>query len=433
MIYMVLLLVIIILFTKRQNRNLTNPLIVFSILWTTIVALSQERCFDLYEASDLSFLIILIGVVMFAVGTLLSRLSSSVNLKFWNHGSIARQKFEINYVVLYITVGVCILYYLPQLIVSIISMLRGVSLNDVRGVIQTAEQSTGITNLVSNYIILPFAIAAEPVGAFDFWLGKRDKRLFSLVFMLVLVRTFGDGGRTPLFNFVIYFAMAYLFKKFYVNGNSSFKTNNRKEKRTFRRYVILGILGVACVTLMRAGGVLIRKAYFYFAMSPVLLTRWIEMVEESGYHGNGLISFNGIFYLFDYLRKNLFGLRYNKEIIEAYELIASTDSTWLRITSSGTTANAYVSCFWFFYADARMLGVVVLSCLYGFIAGQLYYRSIKYRNPIYIVLYLLVIQSIFFSFIRFPFGKAYYFLAMLIIRFLFFRHVKTKGDKCTII
>ena len=157
------------------------------------------------------------------------------------------------------------------------------------------------------------------------------------------------------------------------------------------------------------------------------------MVEESGYHGNGLISFNGIFYLFDYLRKNLFGLRYNKEIIEAYELIASTDSTWLRITSSGTTANAYVSCFWFFYADARMLGVVVLSCLYGFIAGQLYYRSIKYRNPIYIVLYLLVIQSIFFSFIRFPFGKAYYFLAMLIIRFLFFRHVKTKGDKCTII
>lgn len=113
MIYMVLLLVIIILFTKRQNRNLTNPLIVFSILWTTIVALSQERCFDLYEASDLSFLIILIGVVMFAVGTLLSRLSSSVNLKFWNHGSIARQKFEINYVVLYITVGVCILYYLP--------------------------------------------------------------------------------------------------------------------------------------------------------------------------------------------------------------------------------------------------------------------------------------------------------------------------------
>lgn len=281
MIYMVLLLVIIILFTKRQNRNLTNPLIVFSILWTTIVALSQERCFDLYEASDLSFLIILIGVVMFAVGTLLSRLSSSVNLKFWNHGSIARQKFEINYVVLYITVGVCILYYLPQLIVSIISMLRGVSLNDVRGVIQTAEQSTGITNLVSNYIILPFAIAAEPVGAFDFWLGKRDKRLFSLVFMLVLVRTFGDGGRTPLFNFVIYFAMAYLFKKFYVNGNSSFKTNNRKEKRTFRRYVILGILGVACVTLMRAGGVLIRKAYFYFAMSPVLLTRWIEMVVST--------------------------------------------------------------------------------------------------------------------------------------------------------
>lgn len=48
-----------------------------------------------------------------------------------------------------------------------------------------------------------------------------------------------------------------------------------------------------------------------------------------------------------------------------YDLIRLTDSEWLTITAQSTHANAYVSAFWFFYLDGRIVGIIIGFALYG--------------------------------------------------------------------
>ena len=408
-----------IIMVKKEDRVFVNPSITFSFLWLGIVFLSQIKLFDLYQASKEAYFIIMIGVVAFTIGgKVVERCCRSVNASKQS-GSKLIVTNRLNYTILTCITLICISAYLPQLILSIRHMMNGVSLNDVRGYLQDADYSTGWANFLGNYFLLPCATVIELLGPLDYWVGKRNKCFCSLSIILVLVRTFGSGGRTPLFNFVLYFVGAYIFACH--RKSSLAKPVRAKDKRKFRVYAQIGIFGLSLVTLMRAAGSLVRKLYFYFAMAPVLLTRWCDTISANNYHGYGIVSFNGFFYIIDYFRKNLTGGNYLPRIIEAYKLIADTDSLWLRITSSGTTANAYVSCFWFFYADAGILGVFILSLLWGAVSMLMYHRAARGTDLRCTAAYLLLFQSIFFSFIRFPFGKAYYLISFLMVYMLAFK------------
>lgn len=417
--FILLISLLNIMTTKKEDRVFVNPSITFSFLWLGIAFLSQIRLFDLYQASNEAYFIIMIGVVAFTIGgKFIEKCCRSVNVSKQSESkSIAIN--SLDYTFLICIALICILAYLPQLILSVQHILNGVSLNDVRGYLQDADNSTGWANFLSNYFLLPCATVIELLGPLDYWVGKRNKHLCSLSIILVLVRTFGSGGRTPLFNFVLYFVGAYIFACH--RRSLLTKPVRGKEKRKFRVYAQIGIAGLALVTLMRAAGSLVRKLYFYFAMAPVLLTRWCDSTSANNYHGYGIVSFNGFFYIIDYFRKNLTGGNYLPRIIEAYKLIADTDSLWLRITSSGTTANAYVSCFWFFYADAGIIGVFFLSLLWGAASMLMYHRAAKGTDLRCTAAYLLLFQSIFFSFIRFPFGKAYYVISFFMVYMLAFK------------
>ena len=100
-------------------------------------------------------------------------------------------------------------------------------------------------------------------------------------------------------------------------------------------------------------------------------------------------------------------------------MIARTVSDWALIINEGkTTANAYVSLFWYFYTDAREYGIIIGSLVYGFIMRRVYAKSIINKNIKNVAIYFLLFQGLFFSFIRFPFSKAYYVLAILYMLFV---------------
>lgn len=420
-IILILLFFLNILVTKSKYRNLANPTILFNLVWIINVGLSLLMLFDLYETPDKTYSLIAWGVIFFIIGGNLSLLMENIRITTGKGGMSEHTIFTLNYHLLFALTVICIIYYLPQLFSSLNAIIRGISLNDVRGFLQDSDQSQGISNLLGNYIFLPLATALEPLAALDFWFGKRDKNFIISICLLVLIRSFGSGGRTPLFNLVFYFAISYCLKRVSMiyKKRKKVKTETNmtalRDKRMFKKLLGLGILGLVIMTLMRAAGSLIRKLYFYFAMSPVLLSKWLDVIDANSYHFNGLVSFNGIFYFIDYVRKNLFSTDYMPTIISAYSLIANTDSEWLKISSSGTTANAYVSCFAFFYADFGFYGVIILSLFFGFLASRLYSRVLYNFDLRSASLYMLISQSVFFSFIRFPFVKAYYVLAFLFL------------------
>lgn len=422
-VYILLLVCVInIIFTNKDDRKVSNPSICFSLLWTFIVWLSSLRWLSLHKTADREYFLICIGTIFFVVGSQLSKLFRDKNFVTQTN---YENEYNFRYRLLCILAIGCILFYFPDFVKSIIAMLSGVSLNDVRSSVQESEYSTGLANLIPNYIILPVAIALEPLAIIDFWFGKRNKPFIGLVLVLVMVRALGDGGRTPVFNMVLYFIVANIIlnqiKKKEEPKNLEIKEEIKaaKDKKMFKKISVAGVALLGVLTFMRAANTIFRKLYFYFAMSPVLFSRWNEYMEPAHYRGYGLVSFNGIFYFFDYIRKNFFGSDYVESIIEAYNAVALTDSQWMKIAPT-TTANAYVSCFWFFYTDGGVIGVILLSLLYGFVMGRCYDRMKKKKDICTLALFLLLYQGVFFSFIRFPFAKAYYVIAIVIVLYVAF-------------
>ena len=402
--------------TPSKYRTLINPSIAFAGLWTMIVMLAGFRWLSMYPTSDEAYLIIVAGVASFVVGGFIASIFKHVN--GFSYRPLYNGEVVIRYKLLMILDIICILYYVPSLIKSLSLMFNGVSLNDVRSLIQDSEYSSGLKNFIPNYVILPISTALETIAVVDFWKGNRNRIFISLTGVLVILRIIGDGGRTPLFNVVLYFVVLF---SMIVKDKSESTRNRKKDRRIFIAIFTGGVLLLAVFTLMRAGKTAYRKLYFYFAMSPVLLTWWTNKINALGYVGHGAVSCNGILYFVDYIIKNMTGSEYEPFIINAYNLVAATDSTWIKIAPT-TTANAYVSCFTFFYADGGWVGVILLSFLYGFILNRSFYNIEKFKgNACQIACYLMLFQGMFFSFIRFPFAKAYYIIALILVRFVAFK------------
>lgn len=425
-IYLVLILCVIIVnlfVTPKRFRKIVNPTIFFSISWLVICFLAQMKLLNLYFANEETYFIIWVGVCFFSIGAGSSYIFKRYTFTCRGHYS-EKKEYVLRYRLLEILAIISIIYFLPSFIRSLLIMLSGFSLNDVRGVIQESEASTGIANFLYNFFFLPIAVALEPLASIDFWCGKRNMRFILEVVVLVVVRTLGDGGRTPFFNLVLYFIIGYIIHRLWHNKkNKQIELKvEKKERRLFRRVSIVGGLGLLTLTIMRTANTIFRKVYFYFSMSPILLNTWKGIVDDLGYKGYGLVSFNGIFYGIEYFRKNLTGTNYIPNIYDAFKLIISTDSEWKKIAPT-TTANAYVSCFWFFYADGGLIGVMIISLLYGFVLNLCFLKLYKNRSLKMATIYLLLFQGLFFSFIRFPFSKAYYCIAFIIIYMCIFKKV----------
>ena len=410
-------LILALLCTKKKYRSLMNPSILFPIIWTFIFVLGKLRFFRLYEASDTAIACIQLGTLSFTLGSLLwSAIRNHFSFKS-SHWLVYDDR-NLNYNVLYAVAGVCIVYFLPQMFRSLAVILSGGGLHSIRGLIQNVDSSTGIMNFLYNFIILPAAIVIELIGPLDYWFGKRNKILFGLSLVLVLIRVLADAGRTPLFNFLIYMILGYVCTR---NKSRYLSKEEKRRKKAFRWVALFAVVFLGLTSLSRAGSSIWRIAYFYFAMPNVLLTRWIEIVDSSKFISYGITSLNGLFYAISYLIKNIFRVDHFKLVIDSFNQIALTDSTWFKINGQTTTANAYVSMFWFMYADGRLFGVLLGSFLYGLYMNILYRNLVSNRSQRNAAIYFLAFQGMVFTFIRFPYAKTYYWIAFLALRFLIYR------------
>ena len=75
--------------------------------------------------------------------------------------------------------------------------------------------------------------------------------------------------------------------------------------------------------------------------------------------------------------------------------------------------------FYYFYFDFGIIGIIIESMAYGLICHILYHDSIIMNDRSKLLLYLLAMQTIMFSFVRWQFGTAGFiveiFFALLIL------------------
>ena len=400
---------------KKEYKNIINPCIVFIGVWLIIMFANSLHIYGLYSASNKAIIIINIGVISFAIGYFISFAKKNKIKKDIN-------SYTIRYRYVYILCLICLVYFIIKFIRSFELIISGSSLANIREIVQNNNQSSEINNLIYNFLVLPSAYSIEVLAITDYWIGKKNKVLFFCNLIIIFLRVIGDAGRTPLINFILYMILGYIVSKDIQKAGA-----NNKETR---KYILIGILLLIIATFSRITSSIWRISYFYISMSPVLLGEWVNRVEEQNLLTYGITSFNGIFFTLNYFIKNILGLNdYIPIIKKSYDIIAATDSNWIKINAGTTTANAYVSLFWFFFTDGRLLGVVLGSVLFGYICGDRYFKLIKNINLKNLAIYMLLFQSVIFSFIRFYFAKPYFILAYLFIILLIKKEKENVNSK----
>lgn len=448
MVYLLIFIcVLLAVFGWKTEKFILNPLTVFYSIWFIIFFLTSMQLYTLNVASEETYFMMLIGCISFAVGYYcIRKFSKKKQLLIKCNRITIGVKISDNYVIRYnwiFVIGIIsILIYLNDATVTLRYLLNGNKLNVIRQMAQDSgsalnSQQSVIIIAIKNLIILPFVMILQPIVAFDFWLEKRNKKLLILNIVLLALRVITDGGRSNLIYFIMHFIVGFLFinsnkkNQSKLSGIKSVRSilNRKKNRKIFIGVIIVGIIFVFWATMSRSGENVLKFAYYYFTMEPYMFEVWAQRVDQSRITGYGLGATNGFTFAVLYILKNLRILSdYPTYWHSINTIIGETQSIWMIISEYGSRANAYVSLFWYFYLDGRIVGIIVGMFVYGGIAASTFWTAVKNMSARTVCMFSFILQGIFMSFVRFQFANIYYAIAFILI-FIFYKKVPTVNNE----
>lgn len=430
------------IYTIIKDKKVYSPVVVFNAIWSLILSLESLHLFGLCVSEPRIYLMILLGVLSLNIGFYLwsyRRKNHRLVLTFGKSRNCSLDQIEYvpRYNMLYLLGLICICYYLGSAVTTIGHLLSGINMGEIRSIIQNTVTDSGgsmlskIVNAITVLIIVPGSGTIQVIGAMDFWLGRRDKKLFFLAIVLACVSSLGEGGRTSLVNMLMYMLVGYILSGIKLKRKKmNTKTMRKKRRRIISIATVLLVVFLAWFTFSRVGNTLAKNLYLYFSMQPYMFNLWVNIVDQENVFGYSEASLNGFSFALLYIIKNMLGIDFPQHWKSVYELIRATGSEWQIITTISTKANAYVSAFWFLYLDARTIGIVLGMFLYGIYLAHSFADAMKYTNIKTATLYAFIFQGMVYMFIRFPFSNIYYAVSYLMISFLAFRKENTGEDDC---
>ena len=412
------------MFSKKLTKKWINPLSVFSGIWTVILFLSILGLNGLKTANYNTYYIICAGVISFAVGYLLTY-KSKVFFSFNKKRTFTDGKYVLQYQIIYILGIICIVYFAIKLLSVVSLYLSGNGLAAIRVLAQSEGAATTsggkLINAVRVLIIMPYAYAIIPITAMEIWFGKKNKKILFICFAIIALRVLSEGGRISIIYFALHLLIGFSFLESYGKAMQDIAKKIRRNRKKLKIGVFLLVIILIIASLSRSVSSLTTVTYYYFSMQPYMQEVWSQIVDDAHLIGYGVGSFNGFIFPFLYLFKNILGIPFPTHFNQIYNMILATDSQWQIISSYHTRANAYVGTFWYFYLDGRVIGVILLSFLYGVMGGRLYSKAKRHTNVRSVCVYSFYLQSIILSFSGFAFSSMFYGIAFLFIIFVAYK------------
>lgn len=396
-----------------MERNIYNPGTLMGFLWTLICVLAKMRAYELYAASDYTYLLISIALAMFGLGCLVARnmrtkFSSGIHL----HLLYKSEEATFNYTIIRILCVLSVIIMADNAIDNAKDLMSGIEMSDIRARDTATSFSHPIFYLLNNYIVRPFSFAILPMFAVDFLLSKhRDTVITLSTVIIILERVLIEGGRV-----IIIYALTALFI------TMAFSKGRIKIKKS-TVFMILGITVVACVAVyiislsrgIEDGSDMLRSLYMYVCGCVPHLSIRLEHMARLETYTFGFASMNGIVHYVLTLFENV-GMDYPDFFALVRELINVEDKVY--ISGDLQQFNAFVSPIYYMYIDGGIAGVAIGMFLYGFFSHHLYKKTKNNLNPRNLTVYLLIAQGLLTTMVRMQFSQVYYTVAFFFICFL---------------
>lgn len=434
LIISILLLIGTIIYYRK--RKAISPIVIFFLLWTFILFLSNLNLYGIYKPSFQAYFLITLMLLFFSAGVALNIVIKKQKIKKAKHLKTEKnnKKIKLRYKVYYFLCFLIIVFYVIDIILIIQELQKGTPLWQIRNwTLEPVGSDNPILNrrsflesIIRNIILAPFEMIIPPITAFYFFNEENKRRKYVLfgVSLLVLITSSiaGGGGRLGF----IYYIGCFILVFFVVYKNSSIE-KIKKYKKIICGFLILGVLFVAIYTIFRTGfGNIIKQTYTYFALPPTLLSLWLPDLENVN-HTFGLTTFFGIHsYFFRVL--DTIGLDFLVPQIynDTYSYI--TNAEIFKEVGYGV-GNAFVTPIYYFYIDGGYIFVCFASMLFGYIVSEVFERFEQNINIKSFAIYSLVTYGVFVTFMRIQTAIPAYIISFIFIEVLFKNtKIKTIGD-----
>lgn len=408
----------ILLWNIIVRKNCYTPLIFWCAIWLLSTFFVWLNPFEMIEISKKAILIINLGIFSFVVGTYnvtghrFTVKIAGKKAKLWDANSF---NSLMSYGLLLIT-GLFNLY----LTITALNMLRGgMKYSQIRDVlfgyddIGTSFFSSSFMSTFYSWIVVPGMSVLLIVLLLNLF-NKQLPRIFNIFALLDLTMyIFSSSGRILLLHAVLFLYFMYKYYNFEIP---------KRYKRKLLYGIIIGIFFLLIITFYRTkDNAAVPSLYSYFSINYPLFSYWMNYVDiqEKFYYGNAF--FRGILEGLNFILGK-FGLStpYFWKMQEVFNLV---QNKWIQVFPNNWY-NAYVSCFFYFYLDFGTIGVFWGSYFFGKISSAVY-NVLRQKNTLRsLAVYMVIIQFIVDSFIRWRLGT---FSAVVTLILAFFVCTKKKS------
>ena len=396
------------IFSYLKERNIVNPVTIMSGIWGIISFLANLRLFRIYGGSDLTYFLISMGIVMFAIGAFINQ-SISLRLKINSHRLINRASdYKYNYHLLY---SLCVISFLIMLYPAIVAGIKvyvfGNSLSYVRNNIELYNVT--ILNAAYNYLAFPFSIAIIPIySLYFFTVKKRNKWLGLFVILIIIERVMIEGGRFLILYLVCDLSISYMITK----RKQSFKLNT-KAKIAILSIMLFSVGMIFYITTERGIDNFWDSIYIYFCGVIPHLSKRLDIIQHLHERTFGMASLNGFFEFIFTMSDNI-GLG-QPSFFSSVKALSYVEDRII-ISGNGMTFNAFVGPFYYLFLDGRFFGVGLGMLIWGEVSNHFYKHIWRHDfNLRSAAVYVLLAQAILLSMVRIEFANIYYVMSFVYI------------------
>jgi len=396
-----IILALVLLWHVIVKKQLYSPVIFWCGIWILSLTFAIIDPYEMRGVSDKGVFIIGIGTIAFVIG---SASKSAYRFVLGNHKKrmldVSANSFNKRNC--YILVLVTAVFNFSMMMSALAFLRAGIAFGNLRDILFGYGEYSDISFFGNTFL-----------STFNSWVNgpamsilliilllnlvvKQLPRLFNICVLLDLaIYVFATSGRMLIMHAVIFVFFLYFYHRIQIS---------RKLKRGIRWIGISAIVILFVLTFFREGKTTggVPNIYSYFCINIPLLSHWVDYVDSNNVVTYGNSFFRGILELVNFLLGKL-------EIStpgfwDMQEMFTLIQNRWVQVFPKNRY-NAFVSCFFYFYMDFKAIGVALGSFIFGKVSKWSYKNLLKERSLYVEIIYMLIIQLIIDSFIRWQAGN----------------------------
>ena len=179
----------------KTEKNIINPLSIFTGVWGLIFVLSSFRLYTLNESQFSTYLIMFCGISFFVFGYYFVKIPNIRLVSLGSNRGFA--DYKLNYRLCYVFLAICFFNIGMNLLFNRASIFKyGFTLGAIQLALKdSTEHLPKILNAISFLIANPMYTALTVVSITDMCVGGKNKKLFIGILILSLLRAFNILGR----------------------------------------------------------------------------------------------------------------------------------------------------------------------------------------------------------------------------------------------